>query len=206
MHRRSSHSTVFGLLSLLALALAVPMNVSAAVAVGDVAPAFSLRDANGTTHSLAQYKGKTVVLEWINPNCPFSRRQAVEGTMNATFGKHPQVVWLSINSTATGHGDFLTPAQHNKWNGEHAIRYPVLYDSDGAVGHAYGARTTPHMYVIDGQGKLAYAGAIDDDPPGRKDKAARSNYVDQALAAMATGKSPDPNSTTPYGCSVKYGS
>lgn len=178
----------------------------ATVAVGDPAPAFTLTDTQGVQHSLDQYRGKTVVLEWINPNCPFSRRQAVEGVMTATSKTHPEAVWLAINSTARGHGDFLDPKAHADWNQKHGIAYPVLYDAEGAVGHAYGARTTPHMFVIDGQGKVIYAGAIDDDPPGRKAKTARTNYVDGALAAVAGGRAPDPASTTPYGCTVKYGS
>jgi hypothetical protein len=196
---------VAALLATLAIA-GTTTPAGAAIAVGDLAPGFSLRDASGATHSLEQYRGKTVVLEWINPNCPFSRRQAVDGIMTGTSTKHPSVVWLAVNSTASGHGDFIEPAKHLAWDKEHGIAYPVLYDSDGKVGHAYGARTTPHMFVIDAQGKIAYAGAIDDDPPGRKDKTARANYVDGALSAVAGGKSPDPASTTPYGCSVKYGS
>ena len=180
--------------------------LGAGLAVGDPAPAFTLSDTAGTEHSLAQYRGKTVVLEWINPNCPFSRRQAVEGVMVATAQGHPEVVWLAINSTAKGHGDFLEPKAHADWNAKHGIAYPVLYDAEGGVGRAYGARTTPHMFVIDGAGKLVYAGAIDDDPPGRQGKAARRNHVVAALAALAAGRSPDPAATTPYGCSVKYGS
>ena len=177
---------------------------NAGSAVGDAAPAFELKSADGKTYSLADLKGKTVVLEWINPNCPFSVRHATEKTMIETSGKHADVVWLAINSTREGHSDYLEPAEHLAYNKEKGITYPVLYDSSGSVGHAYDARTTPHMFVIDEQGKLIYNGAIDDDPRGGKGKTERINYVDSGLTAHAGGKSPDPSTTKPYGCSVKY--
>jgi peroxiredoxin len=170
--------------------------------VGRQAPAFTLADQTGKQHSLADYRGKVVVLEWINPNCPFSRRHAEEGTMTGLVKGNPQVVWLAVNSTATGHKDFLQPAQHASFNSEHQIAYPVLYDSDGKVGQAYGARTTPHMIVIDEAGKVVYDGAIDDDPYGRE--STRNNYVQAALTAHAAGRAVDPAATKPYGCSVKY--
>jgi peroxiredoxin len=194
--------------SRLALALAAALLLpacgrAAATAVGAAAPDFSLPDLSGKVHKLADYRGRVVVLEWINPNCPFSRRHAEEGTMTRTAAAHSDVVWLAVNSTARGHGDFLSPAQHTDYDKQHGIAYPVLYDSDGKVGHAYGASTTPHMFVIDEQGKVIYRGAIDDDPYGRGK--GRTNYVDAALTAHAAGKQPEPASTTSYGCSVKYG-
>ncbi|HXT22927.1 MAG TPA: thioredoxin family protein [Thermoanaerobaculia bacterium] len=173
------------------------------IAVGAPAPDFSLTDLAGKTHHLADYKGRVVVLEWINPNCPFSRRHAEEGTMTRTAAAHSDVVWLGINSTAKGHGDFLPATQHTKYDQDHGIRYPVLVDSDGKVGHAYGASTTPHMFVIDEQGKVIYRGAIDDDPYGRGKK--RTNFVEAALDDHAAGKPINPSSTKSYGCSVKYG-
>jgi peroxiredoxin len=183
------------------LALACAGESRAELAVGDAAPAFSLADTDGRKVSLAAFAGKTVVLEWINPNCPVSRRHADAKTMTSTRSKHPDTVWLAVNSTRADHGDFVKPDEHERYNASKGIDYPVLYDSDGAIGKAYGARTTPHMYVIDGSGKIAYMGAIDDDPRGG---GARTNYVDAALAALESGKSPDPASTKPYGCSVKY--
>jgi peroxiredoxin len=188
----------------LAFAMLLPACSRAETAVGAVAPDFSLADLQGKAHRLADYKGRVVVLEWINPNCPFSRRHAEEGTMTRTAAAHSDVVWIGINSTAKNHGDFLTPERHAAYDQQHGIRYPVLYDSDGKVGHAYGASTTPHMFVIDEQGKVIYRGAIDDDPYGRGK--ARQNYVDAALKAHAAGKPAQPASTTSYGCSVKYGS
>ena len=172
-------------------------------AVGIAAPAFTLKDADGKVHDLAKYKGKVVVLEWINPNCPFSRRHAEEGTMTRLAAAHPEVVWLAVNSTAKDHKDFLTPQAQSAYAREHKIAYPILYDTDGATGKAYAAATTPHMYVIDQQGKLIYRGAIDNEPYGRADK--RKNYVEAALAAHKAGQPIAEPSTKPYGCSVKYG-
>ncbi len=173
----------------------------AKVAVGDAAPDFTLTNLDGTQVSLASLKGKTVVLEWMNPNCPFSLRHSAAKTMQSTATEHAGAVWLAVNSTNPAHGDHLEPAAYKKFLADHGITYPVLQDPNGAVGQAYGASTTPHMYVIDGSGKIAYVGAIDDDPRGN---GAKVNYVDSALDALAAGKSPDPASTRPYGCSVKY--
>ena len=173
-------------------------------AVGETAPAFTLKGLDGKTHSLKDYKGKTVVLEWVNPNCPFSDRHAREKTMSELAKQHGEVVWLGINSTNPEHRDFLAPADHQAWNKKNGVNYAVLYDESGKVGQSYGAKTTPHMFIIDPQGKIAYNGAIDDDPSGRKARPERVNYVDGGLRAEASGKSPDPASTKPYGCSVKY--
>jgi len=177
---------------------------AAALAVGQAAPEFSLPDVDGQTHTLAQYRGKVVVLEWINPGCPFSHRTAEEGVMTSTLSRHPGVVWLGINSTARNRADYRAPAAFKKYDAQYGITYPVLYDTAGTVGRAYGATTTPHMFVIDEQGKLVYEGAIDDDPSGSQPKAKRTNYVDLALAAHAAGKSADPAVTKSWGCSVKY--
>lgn len=199
------------LLSSLALVAAIAAGIwlwaapaRASVAVGQPAPAFSLKGIDGKTYSLADFKGKVVVLEWINPNCPFSRRHAEEKTMTETAARHPDVVWLAVNSTSPSSPNFLRPAEHRAFDQEHGIAYPVLYDENGAVGRAYGARTTPHMFIIDRQGKVAYAGAIDDDPSGREARAQRTNYVDRGIAAVVAGRAPDPALTKPYGCSVKY--
>lgn len=171
----------------------------ASPAIGAAAPAFELKDLQGQTVSLADFRGKTVVLEWINPNCPVSRGYAEKKTMTTTATAHPEVVWLAINSTHGGHGDFLAPAAHQAYNDKNGIAYPVLYDSSGEIGHAYGAKTTPHMFIVDGTGKLVYNGAIDSGPG-----ATSTNYVDAALKNLAAGKSPDPATTKPMGCSVKY--
>ncbi len=172
--------------------------------VGDTATNFSLKGVDGKTYSLADYKGKVVVLEWVNPNCPFSNRHAKERTMSELAKQHGEVVWLGINSTSPRSTDFMKPAAQLAYDQKNGVNYPVLYDESGQVGHAYEARTTPHMFIIGADGKIAYNGAIDDDPPGRKAKADRVNYVGQGLNAEKGGKSPDPATTKPYGCSVKY--
>lgn len=187
------------LLVLAAVACAGPGH--AALSIGQPAPDFALTDLDGATHRLSELAGRTVVLEWMNPNCPFSLRHSKEGTMQATADAHGDVVWLAINSTNPDHRDHLDNAEYKAFLAEHGIGYPVLEDPSGEVGHAYDARTTPHMYVIDGEGKLAYQGAIDDDPRGRGNA---RNYVGAALSAMAAGEAVDPTETKPYGCSIKY--
>lgn len=175
-------------------------------AIGETAPAFSLKGVDGKTYSLADYKGKVVVLEWVNPQCPFSDRHAREKTMsalNTKYGKN-NVVWLGINSTNASHPNFMKPAEQLAYDQKTGINYPVLYDETGKVGKAYDAKTTPHLFIIDEQGKIAYNGAIDDDPSGRKNKVERVNYVDGGLTAELASKAVDPASTKPYGCSIKY--
>ena len=188
-------------LTLLSLA-AVP--AFAGSAVGETAPAFNLKGADGKAYSLADYKGKVVVLEWVNPNCPFSDRHAREKTMSELAKQHGEVVWLGVNSTNSNHSNYLQPAETLAYNQKNGINYPVLYDETGKIGHAYDAKTTPHMFIIGKDGKIAYNGAIDDDPAGRKAKAERVNYVAGGLNAEKAGKNPEPGSTKPYGCSVKY--
>jgi peroxiredoxin len=192
-------------LVLLLVAVAVPALADGTVGVvGAPAPGFTLKALDGSEHSLADYAGKAVVLEWINPNCPFSNRHAEEKTMTTVAGKHQEVVWLGINSTNPDSRDYLTPAAHQKWAEKNGIHYAILYDPTGEVGHAYGARTTPHMFIIDEQGKIEYNGAIDDDPAGRKAMAQRTNYVDGGLSEHEHSEPVDPATTKPYGCSVKY--
>jgi peroxiredoxin len=189
------------------LAAGLPLAVTAAFATGEVgtgAPGFQLKGIDGKSYSLDDYKGKVVVLEWVNPHCPFSDRHAREKTMTELAKQHGEVVWLGINSTNPHSGDFETPADYQSYVKSEGITYPVLYDESGATGHAYGARTTPHMFIIDPQGRIAYNGAIDDDPSGRKAKAERVNYVGNGLNAERAGGKPDPAATKPYGCSVKY--
>jgi peroxiredoxin len=174
------------------------------LAVGAPAPDFTLPDIDGKPHRLADLRGKVVVLEWINPNCPFSRRHASEKTMTSTEGRHAGVVWIGVDSSNPKSSDYTKPEAYKKYATGKGIDYTVVYDSSGITGQAYGAKSTPHMFVIDEQGTLIYNGAIDDDPSGRKDIAARRNYVDQALTAHAAGRPVDPANTQPYGCSVKY--
>lgn len=200
----ASRNRIVPALACLVLATAACGRAAAGPAVGDPAPAFRLTDLDGKEHSLADLQGKVVVIEWINPNCPFSKRHATEKTMTALAGANADVVWLAVNSTRKGHQDYLDPAKHKAYNAEQGIGYAVLDDSAGDVGHAYDARTTPHMFVIDEAGRIAYQGAIDDDPGGRRSASERANYVARALAAHRDGRDADPASTKPYGCSVKY--
>ena len=200
---RSNRLMTTSLLLLAAFVLAT--TPAFAVAVGAAAPSSSPKGVDGKTYSLADYKGKVVVLEWINPLCPFSDRHAREKTMSELSKKHgSQVVWLGINSTSASHDNYLPPAEHAAYNQKTGINYAVLYDETGKVGKAYDAKTTPHLYIIDEQGKIAYNGAIDDDPSGRKAKAERVNYVDGGLTAEMAGKAVNPATTKPYGCSIKY--
>ncbi|MCC6159899.1 MAG: redoxin domain-containing protein [Deltaproteobacteria bacterium] len=173
-------------------------------AVGKPAPDFELTDTTGKTHKLSALKGKTVVLEWTNPGCPFVKKHVKGGTMNKIMAANSDVVFLAINSTNKGHQDYLTPADYQKWAKENNITHPQLYDADGKVGTAYGAKTTPHMYIVDKGGMVVYAGAMDDKAMPMGDPANAENYVAAALKALAAGQSPNPAQTKPYGCSVKY--
>ena len=168
--------------------------------VGQPAPTFELVDQDGTTHKLADYRGKVVVLEWVCPTCPFVQRHYNDGDMPATAGSFDadKVAWLAIDSS-----NFVTPEKSKAFREEHEIPYPVLQDPTGAVGRQYEARTTPHMFVIDAEGVLRYEGAIDDDPRGREEEP--TNYVKQAVDALLAGNDVPMAQTDPYGCSVKYG-
>lgn len=173
--------------------------------VGKPAPAFTLPDLDGKKVSLADFKGKRVVLEWFNPECPFVKYAHTKGPLadQGNAATADGVIWLAINSGAPGkqgHG----VETNQRLAGEYGIKYPVLLDEDGAVGRAYGARTTPHMFVIDGNGTLAYMGAIDNAPLGDAEGGTPLNYVAQALTGLAAGKPIQPAATRSYGCSVKY--
>lgn len=190
---------------LLAAAFALPL--SAAVENGDDAPAFTLTTMKGKEVSLSDYEGKTVVLEWVNPGCPFVRKFYDEGHMGKFQKKAEEmgVVWLAINSTNPGHRDYLTPKESKKWADKHGFTAKWLMDEDGTVGMAYGAKTTPHMFIISPEGKVVYQGAIDsirDANPGSIGEA--TNYVMEALEALDQGKAIPDARTRPYGCSVKY--
>jgi peroxiredoxin len=182
--------------------------VQAKAMVGQPAPAFTLTDADGTSHSLADFKGKTVVLEWTNAECPFVKKHYDAGNMQAQQGEAAAagVVWLTVNSGAPGKQGAVDGA------GAKAIiassggkQTAYLLDPTGVAGQAYGAKTTPHMYVIDGEGVLRYAGAIDSNPSADPaDIPASTQYVKAALADLAAGKPVAVANTQPYGCSVKY--
>ena len=197
------------------IALAAAMTLSASTApaaanpiVGKAAPAFSLTDAHGKRHSLSDYAGKTVVLEWFNPECPFVKKHYGAGNMQKqqTDARDAGIVWLTVNSSAKGKQGHLDGDAANAIMAEwKAAQTAVLLDHDGTMGHAYGARTTPHMFVIDGAGVLRYNGAIDSIPSADPDDISDAKqYVAAALGALAKGAVVDPALGQPYGCSVKY--
>jgi peroxiredoxin len=179
-----------------------------AAAVGQAAPDFKLTDAKGNGHSLAAYKGRTVVLEWVNYECPFVGKHYGSGNMQALQRAYTGkgVAWLAINSSAPGKQGHFTPAEiEAKSNERKAAFSAYLIDADGAVGRAYGARTTPHMFVIDASGKLVYAGGIDDKPStDQADVKTAKNFVSAALDETLAGKPVTVASSQPYGCNVKY--
>jgi peroxiredoxin len=186
-------------------------NASAAAAtVGQPAPNFTLTGSDGKSHSLADYQGKFVVLEWTNPNCPFVHKFYDSGTMQKlqTTETAKGVAWLRINSSAEDKTDYQTVsdlASYEKNN--HVASTMSLVDPDGKVGHTYGARTTPHMFVIDPKGVLIYAGGIDDTPSADPATIATAkNYVTAALDEAMAGKPVTTPTARPYGCSVKYAS
>ena len=191
----------------LSLALACSPRVTAQAAVGQPAPAFSAVDTQGQARSLDQYKGKWVVLEWTNHECPFVKKH-YGGNMQSLQKAYTArgVAWLTIISSAPGKQGHVSPAQADQLTRERgASPSAVLLDPDGKVGRAYGAKTTPHMFVVDPSGKLVYAGAIDDTPStDPADIATARNYVSAALDAALAGKPVPTAASTPYGCSVKY--
>ena len=176
--------------------------------VGQPAPSFTAFDTSGKAVSLADFKGKHVVLEWVNPGCPYVVKHYgssnMQGTQKEATAKG--VVWLAINSTSSDHSDYQAPAALAQWmRGHKAAASATLMDADGKVGRAYGARTTPHMYIVSPQGTLVYAGGIDNKPSSNPaDVATATNHVKVALGEALAGKVIGQATTRPYGCSVKY--
>ncbi len=191
-----------------AVFLGAPLAALAGARVGSPAPAFSALDSNGKRHALSDFAGRIVVLEWINHGCPYVERHYEGGGIQELQAKltGQDVVWLAVCSSAPGKQGHAKPAGWNKLIAEKGMRTTaVLLDEDGAIGRLYGAKTTPHMYVIDGAGALVYNGAIDDDPSGRQTaKGASTNHVVAAVEAVRAGKPVAVATTRPYGCSVKY--
>ena len=196
----------------IAVALAASLVASggayAAASVGKAAPDFTLTDLDGKTVRLADFKGRHVVLEWHNPNCPFVMKHYVSGNMPGLQSKYDpkDTVWLSINSTNAGHQDYMGAGKlKNYLAAKKASPDEYMLDADGKVGMEYAAKTTPHMYVINPAGMLVYAGAIDDKPSTNKDDIRTAkNYVVAALDESKAGKAVTKATSTPYGCSVKY--
>jgi peroxiredoxin len=168
--------------------------------IGSPAPDFTLEDQTGHKVKLSEMKNGIIVLEWMNPDCPFVQRHYNSDTMTTLASKYKEknVIWMAINST-----HYMNKKDDQNWINKFKVGYPILDDSSGRVGKLYGAKTTPNMYIIDASGILVYSGAIDDDPRGSKDGKAL-NYVDQALEEILAGKPVTIAKTKPYGCSVKY--
>jgi peroxiredoxin len=188
-------------------AIGVAFKPSPTLTVGAAAPVFTLTGVDGKTYNLADYKGKIVVLEWTNAGCPFVIGHYRSGNMQSLQKKYTEkgVVWLAVNSTNANNPEFKSPDQAKKIESEWKPAYTAqLYDSDGKIGKLYNAKTTPHIFVIDKNGNLAYQGAIDDDRSTNGGKNAKVNYLSQAADALLAGKQPETTSTNPYGCSVKY--
>ena len=182
--------------------------VLAQVANNQLAPNFTLTDSNGQKHSLSDYKGKFLVLEWFNPDCPFVKKHYDSGNMQQLQKKYTAkgVVWLSIDSSAAGQEGNYPPQGLNKFMADKGgVPTVVFADANGQLGHLYGAQTTPHMFVINPEGKLIYQGAIDDIPSTDvQDMTKAKNYVREALDSAMYGNPVAVNTTKSYGCSVKY--
>ena len=185
-------------------AKACPSDCQKACCQAQTAPDFTLKDVNGDDVQLSNLKGKIVVLEWTSYDCPFVKPHydTESKTMSKLAAKYADqgVVWLTVNST-----HYATAETNKAWAEKHQLKQAVLVDSDGKVGKLYQAKTTPHVFVIDKEGKIAYQGAIDNAPLGKKPEGKEFvNYVDKALAELLDGKKVEIAKTKPYGCSVKY--
>lgn len=192
----------------LALGLGLATAAGAAPTVGAEAPDFAAKDTAGKLRTLSEFKGKTVILEWTNHECPYVVKHYSTGNMQDLQKAYAgnDVVWLSVISSAPGAQGAVGPAEADKLTkSRDAAPSAVLLDPEGKMGQAYGARNTPHMYVITPDSKLAYMGAIDDKPSTRRDdvKGAK-NYVVAAMDDLKAGKPVSTPRTTAYGCTVKY--
>ncbi len=183
-------------------------SAEASVETGAQAPAFSVVDANGATRTLGEFRGRTVVLEWTNHGCPYVRKHYDAGNMQNLQGEATDndVVWLQVISSAPGEQGYLDGAgARARVQTDSAHPTATLLDPTGAMGRAYGARNTPHMYIINGDGVLVYQGAIDNRPSARPSTLeGAQNYVSAALTDIAAGRPVQVAETTPYGCSIKY--
>jgi peroxiredoxin len=188
--------------------LTTPVSADSNIAVGETAPEFTLTDTNGETHSLSDFRGNYVILEWLNHDCPFVVKHYDTGNMQAMQRQTTEegMTWLTINSSAPGKQGYTSPEKANQLaEKKEAAPTAILLDPEGNVGRMYDAKVTPHMYVINPEGVLIYDGAIDDKPSTRKaDVEGAHNYVMAALNQARAGEEVSTPSTTPYGCTVKY--
>lgn len=194
--------------SLFAAGLLLNGSALAEAVVGQPAPAFKGVDTAGKPVSLDQYKGKYVVLEWVNPECPFVKKHYDSGNMPTVqkYAADKGVVWLAVSTSADGDRAKKSAAISDWVKAKNAVPAATIMDVGGSIGKAYGARTTPHMYLIDPNGKLVYAGAIDSKPSANPaDIKGATNYMVKAIDESLAGKPLSQAVTKPYGCSVKYG-
>lgn len=186
----------------------VPISAAAQAVVGSPAPDFAATDSHGQTHTLSEYRGKYVVLEWHNRDCPYTHKHYVSGNMEALQKEWTakDVVWFTVIPSAPGKQGYVTDAEENEYLQQmHADPTAVLMDPEGKLGHLYDAKTTPEMYVIDPEGKLIYEGAIDNRPTTDvSDIKGADNYLNDALMEAMAGKPVVHSYTRSYGCSVKY--
>ena len=207
LHRRQFNALGLGALTLPAAGLLTATGLVHAANVGQAAPDFTLPDTGGQPVKLSSFKGKPVVLEWNNPGCPFVRKH-YNGNMQALQKAFTTqgVIWLAINSTEEDSVDHMGAAQLERWmTDKGASPTATLLDIEGQVGRAYGARVTPHMYIVNAQGALVYAGGIDSIPSARlADIEKATNYVRQGLEQLLAGKPLSMPTSQPYGCSIKY--
>jgi peroxiredoxin len=192
----------------LALLAAAPLPAFAQAAAGKAAPSFVLTDLDGRKVQLADLRGKYVVLEWNNPSCPFVMKHYNSGNMQALQKRFTGegVQWIVVNSTAESHPEFLKPAELKSWlQKQGAAPSLAALDADGTVARAYAAKVTPHMYVIDPNGMLVYAGAIDDKRSSNPaDVKTANNYIVQAFTELRAGKAVSAPATNAYGCTIKF--
>jgi peroxiredoxin len=190
------------------LAASLSTGAFAAATVGQAAPDFSLTDVNGKAVKLSDFKGKNVVMEWHNPGCPFVQKHYDTNNMQSLQNKYDakETVWLTVNSTEPAHKDYMSGDKLKGYLAEKkATPDAYMTDADGKVGKSYGAKTTPHMYIINPAGMVVYAGAIDDKAGTKAEEVKTAkNYVVTALDDLKAGKPVANASTQPYGCSVKY--
>jgi peroxiredoxin len=210
MHARSWSWTALAAMSLVAGALTISIHAAPGATVGAPAPAFTAKDDQGTTRKLEDFKGKFVVLEWHNNGCPYVGKHYDSHNMQQLqkewTGKG--IIWLTVESSAPGTQGYVTAEQSQAYMKQKGgAPTAVLLDPQGTIGHAYGAKTSPHMFVIDPKGVLIYNGAIDDKPTTEvADVPTSKNYVSQALNQARAGQQVKTSTSTPYGCSVKYAS
>ena len=195
-------------MKMLIAALALVSTAALAAAVRQPAPDFALKDVSGRTVKLSDYRGRYVVLEWVNPECPYVQKHYGSGNMQGLQRDYTakNVAWLTIDSTNTDHSEYYAPEKLAGWMRRMGgAPTATLLDPTGTVGRAYGARTTPHLFIVDPKGELIYAGGIDDRRSTDPDdvKTAR-NYVRAAMGEALAGRPVAEASTRPYGCSIKY--